>query len=153
MKLHLFEATNGVNWGKFAVGRLEFEGVLWRSEIDDARRSLLPSLGWGDEHVWVLDLQTGEGAFFAHGGYARGDLQKHKIWVCPMFEPFLTWLYKQSLDALYELPQVVELTPDQAPAALHGYRRRGPVARPRRRRHRGAPPPSRYLRTTTRGVE
>jgi hypothetical protein len=79
--------------------------------------------GWGDEHIWVLDLQTGEGATFRHGGMASADLNKHRIWVCPMFEPFLAWLYQQDLHELDALPAVINL-PD-APAAFHGYRRAG----------------------------
>lgn len=148
MKLHVFEATNGFNWGKFAVARFEDEW-RWRSglaevarritdeelgdnvweEVNDhnpARhlRPLLAQLGWGREHTWVFDLQTGEAALFRPGGLARADLQRHAIWVCPLFEPFLTWLYTQDLADLSKLPHVVELP--EAPAELYGYRRPGP---------------------------
>ena len=85
--------------------------------------SLLRMCGWSDQHLWVCDLQTGEGAFFRPGGLAGADLAKRQIWVCPMFEPFLTWLYQQDLTDLKALPDYVEL-PD-APFGRSGYRRRG----------------------------
>lgn len=122
MHLHLFEATNGGNWGKFAVGRPDTEWA-WRSLVSESQRPLLDLVGWSPDHLWVMDLQTGEGAIFWPGGHAPSDLQKHRIWVCPMFEPFLTWLYRQDVSDLAKLPAVVEL-PD-APFSLAGYRRPG----------------------------
>lgn len=63
-------------------------------------------------------------------GYAAADLDRHRVWVCPMFEPFLGWLYghfNADTEQWYDtLPAVVEL-PD-APAALQGYRREGRAA-------------------------
>lgn len=115
MKLCLIEATNGFNWGKFAVGRMDDEWH-WTSSIElSYGMPLLDQLGWTHKHLWVLDLQTGEGAFFKPGGYAKADLDKHKIWVCPLFEPFLTWLYDQDLADLTKLPAYVEL-PHAEPA-------------------------------------
>jgi hypothetical protein len=90
------------------------------------RPRLLTACGWTPKHVWVLDLQTGEGAFFAPGGLASADLEKHRVWVCPMFEPFLTWLYKQDLSDLDALPGLVNFTQEEAPFAMSGYRRPGP---------------------------
>jgi hypothetical protein len=116
------------NWGKFMV-MVPDEEWVYRGQVNtEFSGSLLMSLGWSDRHVWVLDLQTGEGAFFKLGGWAAADLDKHRIWVCPLFEPFLGWLYERyrndgELD-LDRLPEVVEL-PD-APFAFHGYRRPGP---------------------------
>ena len=127
METKLIEATQGIrggfNWGKFCVARFDAE---WErpAAIDDSAASLLLRCGWGPRHVWVLDLQTGEGAFFQPPGSAHADLQSHGIWVCPMFEPFLTWLYQQDLSDLGELPDIVEI-PD-APGAMAGYRRPGP---------------------------
>lgn len=46
--------------------------------------------------------------------------EKHKIWVCPLYEPFLEWLYRQDVRDLGKLPDHVTL---EAPAALWGYRR------------------------------
>lgn len=125
-----FEATQYTgkpglhNWGKFMVGRFEQEEYERRSEVDSPDSRLLSVCGWTEHHVWVMDLQTGEGAFFQPHGYAHADLQKHAIWVCPMFEPFLEWLYKQDLTDLDTLPALVELP--EAEFALAGYRRPGP---------------------------
>ena len=127
MELFAFEVTNGpaTNWGKFAVGRPGNQEWGWRSRVDEeSHRPLLGQLGWSPKHLWVWDLQTGEGAMFRHGGYAPADLEKHRIWVCPMFEPFLVWLYQQDVSDLSKLPKVINL-PD-APFAVYGYRRPGP---------------------------
>jgi hypothetical protein len=119
-------AERGFNWGKFLLGRFDHEWMHPSAVGEDSRRPLLYQCGWtrATGHLWVLDLQTGEGAFFRPGGSAHADLEKHRIWVCPMFEPFLEWLYAQDLSDLRALPPLVEL-PD-APAALSGYRRPGP---------------------------
>lgn len=131
MKTKIIEASNGrgnpANWGKFLVGR--FDILEW------SKRSVLPGnttrdvpllvqLGHSRAHIFVMDLQTCEGAMFLPGGYARADLEKHRIWVCPLFEPFLVWLYQQDLTELSLLPDHVEL-PD-TPMSLYGYRRPGP---------------------------
>ena len=121
----IIEATNhpnGINWGKFLVAR--FDQNEWTKRSDISKTPLLRSLGWSEEHLWVLDLQTGEGALFWPGGSAHHDLNKHQIWVCPLFEPFLTWLYQQDLTDLNKLPDIVVLR--DAPSALAGYRRPGP---------------------------
>jgi hypothetical protein len=44
-------------------------------------------------------------------------------WVCPLFEPFLEWLYQQDLTRIEELPSHVDLP--EAEFQLHGYRRPG----------------------------
>lgn len=120
----IIEVTNNeFNWGKFMLLRpdVEFE---YRSKMSEAGGiQLLRYCGWGREHLWVLDLQTEEGAGFRPGGSAKADLDKHKVWVCPMFEPFLEWLYKQDLSDLNALPDTLNL-PD-APLELYGYRREG----------------------------
>lgn len=121
------EATQGrergFNWGKFMIGRFTEDEWDHRSEVDPGV-SLLAAVGTNPQCVWVLDLQTHEGASFRPGGLVSADLDKHKVWVCPMFEPFLEWLYDQDLTDLDALPSLVEL-PD-APAAMFGYRRGGP---------------------------
>jgi hypothetical protein len=123
METKFIEVTNGPqNWGKFMVGRFTVEEGRRGSRIDKSP-SLLLTVGWTPRHILVVDLQTGEGSIFQPGGYAPADLDKHKIWVCPMFEPFLTWLYKQDLKDLNALPSHVDL-PD-APFAMSGYRRKG----------------------------
>lgn len=128
MRTKLIEATQGAgsgfNWGKFCIALFDAE---WGhpSAIDTGSRApLLARCGWGREFLWVLDLQTGEGVYVQPSGSAHADLQKHRVWVCPMFEPFLQWLYAQKNPAdLDSLPSLVEL-PD-APAAMYGYRRGG----------------------------
>jgi hypothetical protein len=126
MRTKFIEASQGKNWGKFAVCRFDEEERARRSAIPgQPSLPLLQACGWwSNEYVWVLDLQTGEGAYFRPGGSARADLEKHAIWVCPMFEPFLEWLYRQDLEELDMLPAYVEI-PD-APFALSGRRRQGP---------------------------
>lgn len=133
MKTKIIEATNGPqNWGKFMLGRFTDEWgypshvSLFGSNESARGIALLRAVGWTEEHLLVLDLQTGEGAIFRHGGLARADLDKHRIWVCPLFQPFLVWLYKQDLSDLDALPNHIDL-PD-APFALQGYRRPGPEA-------------------------
>lgn len=130
MLTKIIEATNveagGINYGKFLLGRPDVEWAR-RSGVPGPEERLRPTpllglLGWAPQHLWVLDLQTGEGAFFLPGGLASADLDKHKIWVCPLFEPFLAWLYTQDLGDLGALPDVVAL---DAPSALYGYRRKG----------------------------
>lgn len=123
MKTKFIEAKNNFNWGKFAICRFDPEEWARPSSVD-AARTVLRSQGWDPRHVWVLDLATGEGAFFMPGGHAGSDLNKHAVWVCPLFEPFLAWLYEQDLSDLDALPAVVDIA---APASMHGHRRPGPA--------------------------
>lgn len=123
METKFIEVTSpSGNWGKFALLRFDQEWSV-PSQISECSFSLLRNLGWTPEHIWVLDLQTGEGAFFRPGGLASADLGKHAIWVCPLYEGFLTWLYLQDLSDLDHLPEWVNL---DAPFAMSGYRRPGP---------------------------
>jgi hypothetical protein len=124
------EATQSVeggwNHGKFMLARFDQEEWQQASEIDRAyghATSLIGRCGWTREHLLVWDMATGEGAIFSPGGSAKADLDKHRVHVCPMFEPFLDWLYRQDLTSLDSLPSVVEL-PDAEPS-MHGYRRGG----------------------------
>ncbi len=124
MHTKFIEATNGVrNYGKFMVAKFEPEEWSRRSTVSEGSTSLLRNLGQRPEGVLVLDLQTREGAIFYPPGLASADLTKHKIWVCPLYEPFLTWLYQQDLSDLSHLPDLVDL---DAPFAMSGYRRPGP---------------------------
>lgn len=124
----IVEATNagggGMNWGKFLVGLFTDE---WSRKAaiygESPGPRLLNAIGWGPANVMVFDLQTREGAVFRHGGNAHADLNDHRIWVCPMFEPFLAWLYTQPFETLSQLPPLVNL--DDAPSAMQGYRRGG----------------------------
>lgn len=131
------------NHGKFMLALFDEEEWARRSQVeppvDDWRsdligRTQLAQRGWSQDHMLVFDLQTGEGALFRVGGHPRADLDKHAIWVCPLFEPFLTWLYDRWTDDvrtvgadrlssfMKRLPDVV--TFDQ-PVEFAGYRRPG----------------------------
>ena len=114
------------NYGKFCVGRFDREEWSRPSVIAPEFGSLLGQRGWTPSHIWVMDLQTGEGAWFLPGGSAHWDLKKHAIWVCVLYEPFLKWLYRQDLSDLDALPDKVEFTMEEAPFGLSGYRREGP---------------------------
>lgn len=120
MEVKFIEGTNGFNWGKFAVLRFTGEEWAYISQLD--KFPLLRARGWGPEHVWVLDLQTGEGFCVRHGGLAVADLEKHEVWVCPMFQPWLEWLYRQDIKDLSKLPGIVELIGE---SSLRGFRRSG----------------------------
>jgi hypothetical protein len=132
MKTKIIEGVQDLkmpgNWGKFLIGVPDSEWEYESRISTEGSWALLGRIGWTHEHVWVLDLQTGEGAFFKLGGLARADLTKHAVWVCPLFEPFLEWLYGRYREAgkldLDELPDVVELP--GAEFAFAGYRRPGP---------------------------
>jgi hypothetical protein len=130
MHTRIIEATqsikDGPNWGKFCIMRFDDE---WRQRSiinPDTQTPLVRQCGWEWGTIFVLDLQTGEGAKFdpVPGGNARADLRRHAIWVCPLFEPFLMWLYTQDTNHLDALPSVVELP--TAPFEPWGYRRPGP---------------------------
>lgn len=120
-------AQSGINHGKFMLGRFDPDEWLRPCALDTQLYARSPNLlhrtGWSGDHLLVLDLATGEGAIFWPGGSPVADLEKHRVWVCPMFEPFLEWLYRQDLTDLEVLPDLVELP--NAPAAMAGYRRGG----------------------------
>jgi hypothetical protein len=104
--------THSGNWGKFLVGVPDVEWAR-RSQVDTGFSGpLLSAIGWSRNHVWVLDLQTGEGAFPRPGGPASADLAKHRILACPLFDPFLGRLYERCREngglELNSLPGVVE---------------------------------------------
>lgn len=128
MKTQFIEVTQGseFNWGKFMVG--QFDEEEWeRQSMLPGHEGMMPLLrgrGWAPLHFLVLDIETGEAAMFNKGGLASADLDKHRVWVCPMFEPFLEWLYVQDFKDVSELPRYVKLDTDIA--AMAGYRRRGP---------------------------
>jgi hypothetical protein len=129
MRTHIIEASepSQFNWGKFMVGRFDQSEWSVRSQVDQVGQwPLLQKRGWSPDHLLVLDLETGEGAIFRPGPHAlaSADLDKHRVWVCPMFEPFLQWLYGQDLSDITKLPAHVEL-PKGTPTAMHGHRRKG----------------------------
>lgn len=123
MQTKFIEVTNKEqNWGKFLLIRFDKDEWEYKSAFTD--HSLLKEVGWSPRNIIVMDLQTGEGARFLPGGYAKSDLDKHQIWCCPMYEPFLTWLYLQDLTDLSQLPNSIDLP--NAEFAMAGYRRKGP---------------------------
>lgn len=129
MQTKFIEASQGGgrgNWGKFLLGRFSEEEWQRGSALPDvAPMRLLVARGWTAEHLLFMDIETGEGALLrpcSHGS-AAADLHKHRVWVCPLAEPFLEWLYSQDLSDLDALPCYVELP--NAPFAMSGYRREG----------------------------
>src|SRR5213075_3514951 len=114
MLTKIVEATQGDGWtnhGKFMLMRFDEEEWARRSTVGPPQPLLDGVCGWGPEHLWVLDLQTGEGACFRPGGYATAHLDKHAVWVCPLFEPFVDWLWGQVRAGVdpFDLPERVEL--------------------------------------------
>jgi hypothetical protein len=126
MDYRIIEATQAdepFNWGKFLI--TEFDDKAWDHISAINARPLLPTIGYVRRRpgLWVLDLQTREGAYFYPDGSAIADLNKTRIWTCPLFEPFLLWLYENYEGSLVSLPNVVYL--NNAPAALAVPRRAG----------------------------
>ena len=114
----------GNELGKVMVAR--FTESEWQRRSEVGGQSMLAERGWTKDNLLVLDLQTGEGAVFKPGGYAKGEPDKHAVWVCPLFEPFLGWLYAQDWADIEKLPALVKI---KSPvSALYGYRRPGPGA-------------------------
>lgn len=95
MDIHFYEVTNGPNWGKLAVGT--FERHEWEYVSHVAAEPLLARLGHGPSTRLFLDLATGEGALFDCSQGLLPQLARHKIWVCPMFEPGLTEFAKHDI--------------------------------------------------------
>jgi hypothetical protein len=114
-----------VNWGKFIIAQFDEQEASHISAVSNF--PLLAEIGyWGDLRtwLWVFDLQTGEGAIFPvlNRGGCQYDLEKHQIWVCPLYEPFLEWLYRNYNGDVDDIPNYLEI---DVPASLHGYRRPG----------------------------
>lgn len=117
------EDESKFNFGKFMLGIFGEEEWQYDSVIDKGRR-LLDLRRWTKQHILILDCATGEGALFLLGGNAEADLEKHRVWVCPLYQPFLTWLYKHyNENGLEGLPNYVNL--GKCETAISGYRRSG----------------------------
>jgi hypothetical protein len=117
---------NGMsNWGKFMLCGSDPSEQVYKSALLIGK-PLLWACGVDPNSYWVLDLQTGEGARFTPPGRAKYDLDKHKVWVCPMFGPFLDWLYENRINSPADFDRVPPLVnlPD-AQFAMAGYRREG----------------------------
>lgn len=122
MQTRIIEATStSGNWGRFLLARYDTE---WHTEsLVSPGYSVLDTAGTAPDALWVMDVVTGEAALFRPGGSAQADLDKHRIWVCPLFGPFLEWLYARDVGDLTALPNVVGL--GDVPLELAGYRRPG----------------------------
>lgn len=142
METRFVEAGQGIseqtsaNWGKFLVARYSGRELTEPTQFPMCEGQTVVDLrGPGDRHVWVLDLVTGEGVRFDWTTVrnAAAALQRHQVWVCPMFEPLVEWLVthiRAAGTAWWDtLPRCV-LLPD-APFALSGHRRPGPGQRAR----------------------
>jgi len=121
--IKFIEATEQTktNWGKFMVMKFDSEWE-YKSAMDGG--SFLSGRGWTPDHLFVMDMQTGEGAMFPvrKHGLASADLNtKHQIWVCILFEPFLSWLYQQDVSDISKLPSLVDL--GSTVTGIYGYRR------------------------------
>lgn len=82
MKTRIVEATDGVQYGKFLLGRFDTEWGC-RSAIYDSmpgETSSMPLLrqeGWGPDHLLVMDISNPSyGSVFRPGGHPAADLKK-----------------------------------------------------------------------------
>ncbi len=107
-------------WGKFLIGVFSKE---WdrQSIIDPQEKTLLRQLGWGPDHILIIDLSVGHGMVFKFGGSPVYDVLKKGIYVCPMFTPFLVWAYENIRhDTDFdELPDAIELKDEDVEQYLH----------------------------------
>jgi hypothetical protein len=80
---------------------------------------------WNTSNILVLDLETKEGLVLPSNTYNPLGLldDKHDIWVCPMFRPFLVWLCLQEYTSVTELPDFVALPTDES--EMFGHRANG----------------------------
>ncbi len=105
------EGDGGIKGGTFLVAR--FDEQEWRHVSEFDRAPLLRGRGGAPDHVLVVDPQTGEGAIFGPGGVAPADLNKDRIWGCPLSSRSSLGSTR-SLDDLGSLQRLVRL---QAPSA------------------------------------
>jgi hypothetical protein len=121
MVTHFIEASDGMMHGKFMLGRLDSAELGVRSALPGSEEDPLMRVGGrrrlNERSTLIVDLQTGNGAaFFIGGGLWIADLNRTgPIHVCPMFPPFLKWLYEQKVPdfpatAIEQLPRYVRIT-------------------------------------------
>jgi hypothetical protein len=114
----IIEGSDGGAYGKWLVGQLD--------EHERSRKTSLPGYE-GNASIWtfagarrfgadpgavfVLDLQTGQGAVFnpTTSSSPDYDLDQANIWVCPLFRDFFRWLYTQDLADVTQLPNFIDL--------------------------------------------
>lgn len=91
----LIETTDMFNHGKFLVGQMEGFELTQYLAIKDDGRQLSHVLHASPSKFWVLDCATCEGAFFDFSNDAYYQLERHQVWVCPMFPLFLEWAFEK----------------------------------------------------------
>lgn len=129
MRTYLFETIASPrtpkNWGSFMVCVPDEIEWAWQSHVSTSLMPALAEFGWTPEHVIVMDMKTGEAAFFRPGDReAAEDLTLHRIYRSPQLGLFLTWLYGQDIAHLYQQPAVIEV--EDCTFALEGWREIGP---------------------------
>ena len=114
MKTRVFEATDGVGYGKFLVGMFDDEW-RYRPKVEGADIggwSLLAKEGWREDCFLFLDLSLpGAGAIFVHNpnSLAEADVEETGIKICWLYTDILQWIYRQRLEDLDQWPDVVDL--------------------------------------------
>lgn len=119
------EVTDGWMYGKFLVCRMDAEELATPSEMPDARHGerLLVHGGrrrFNDHSTLVIDLQLGTAAAWPLQGLMEAYESEH-LWhlhVCPMYRPFVRWLYEQGRWAMgagdiTEIPRYLEVPNDR----------------------------------------
>lgn len=115
----IIEGSDGALYGKWLVGQLD--------QIELGATTALPGFE-GTQRIWtfggarkfgahpgarlVLDLQTSQGGVFIPDSKssADADLDKSKLWVCPLFRQFFCWLYQQDVSDVSALPSFIDLS-------------------------------------------
>ncbi len=111
MKTYVFEATDGIAYGKFLVGIYDTE---WRRcpHVTGRPVALLHQEGWWSNDMFLLqDLSSPfNGSIFSREakGFAKYDVDQKGMSVCWLYVDFLEWIRDQARwDDLNALPQVV----------------------------------------------
>ena len=122
MKTRIIEATSDqIFWSTFLVGVFDMER-RYKSCVDGSMvlRSYSP------RDIFILDIQTREGAVFAPHGLADVDIERTAIYTGPLFKAFLHWIRAQFREglSLNDLPKHVEVPLTEAQEAQ---RQEGPM--------------------------
>lgn len=117
MIVKFIEASDGTAHGKFMLARMDAE-LATRSGLPGYEDEPLMTVGgrrkFNSHSTLVVDLQTGRGAALALDPFSYTKLDEGgRMWVCPMFRPFLKWLCLQGLGMgagdITALPSYVEI--------------------------------------------
>lgn len=131
MKVKFIECEDKLNWGKFQLLQWEPSDMQRQSKVREGTPLLMAVEGQrvaGNDPlkaVFVRDLQTEEGATLhpAKEVDPKPQLDRHRVWVCPLFLPFARWLFANWEGDVATLPDIVELSGEVL--HLQGYRRPG----------------------------